>query len=143
MNNGNLLADAFNPKNFSKLVDNFLIEALPDYDSEISFRPRVDILEKEKNYEVHVLLPGLEKDNVSVEVEGNKLIVSGERQKQAVNENEKFHLTESFFGKFKRSFNLPKNANADTVKASFKNGILEISIEKSEPSKSGKVIDIQ
>src|ERR1039458_2396903 len=104
MNNGNLLADVLNPKTFSKMVDNFLTEALPENENEISFRPRVDILEKEKTYELHVQLPGLEKDNVSLEVEGNKLVVSGERQKQEVNENEKYTLTESSFGKFKRSF---------------------------------------
>ena len=143
MNNGNLLSDAFNHKNFSKLVDNFLTETLPEYDKEFSFRPRVDILEKEKSFELHVLLPGLEKDNINLEVEGSKLVVSGERKQYETAENEKFQQIESFSGKFKRSFNLPKNVDTDTIKAGFKNGILEISIEKSEPSKSGKVIEIQ
>jgi len=142
MNNGSL-SDAFNPKNFSRLVDNFLSETLPEYDKEISFRPRVDILEKEKSFELNVLLPGLEKENVNLEIEGNKLIVSGERVQQTAEENEKYHQVESFYGKFKRSFNLPKNVNTESIKAGFKNGILEISIEKSEPSKSGKVIEIQ
>ena len=143
MNNGNALSDAFNPKNFSKLVDTFLSETLPEYDKEFSFRPRVDILEKEKSFELHVLLPGLEKENVNLEVEGNKLVVSGERKQHETAENEKFHQVESFNGKFKRSFNLPKNVDTDSIKAGFKNGILEISIEKSEQSKSGKVIEIQ
>ena len=142
MNNGNL-SDAFNPKNFSRIVDNFLSETLPEYDNEFSFRPRVDILEKEKSFDLHVLLPGLEKDNVNLEVEGNKLIVSGERKQQATEENEKYHQVESFYGKFKRSFTLPKNVNTESIKAGFKNGILEISIEKTEPSKTSKVIEIQ
>jgi len=142
-NNGNLLSDVCNPRNFSRLVDNFLSETLPEYDKEINFRPRVDILEKEKSFELHVLLPGLEKENVNLEIEGSKLIVSGERKQQETAENEKFYQVESFYGKFKRSFNLPKNVDTESIKAGFKNGILEISIEKSAPEKSGKVIEIQ
>jgi HSP20 family protein len=143
MNNGNLLSDALIPKNFSRLVDSFLSENLPEYDKELSFRPRVDIIEKEKSFELRALLPGLEKENVSVELEGNKLIISGERKQETLNENEKYHQVESFFGKFKRSFTLPKNVDGNTIKAVFKNGILEISLEKAEPAKSGKVIEIQ
>jgi len=143
MNNGNLLSDAFNPKVFSKIVDNFLAETLPDTDKDISFRPRVDILEKENSYELNVLLPGLEKENVSIEMENNKLVVSGERAQRTLGENEKFHTMESLHGKFKRSFTLPKNVDSDNIKAAFKNGILEISIPKAEPAKTGRVIDIE
>jgi HSP20 family protein len=143
MNNGNLLADACNPKNFSRLVDNFLAETLNETSQDFSFRPRVDILEKENSFELYVLLPGLTKENISLETEGSKLIISGERAKYATSENEKFHQVESFSGKFKRSFNLPKNVDTDSIKAAFKNGILEISIEKTGPAKSGKVIEIE
>jgi len=143
MNNGNLLSDAFNPKAFSKLVDNFLSETLPEYDKEFSFRPRVDVLEKEHSFELNVLLPGLEKENVSIEMENNKLVVSGERTQKATAENEKYHSVESFFGKFRRSFNLPKNIDSENIKAAFKNGILEISIPKAEADKTGKVIVIE
>jgi HSP20 family protein len=142
LNNGNLLTDAFNSKSFSKLVDNFLTETLPDIEKEFSFRPRVDIIEKEKSFELHVLLPGLEKENVSLEIENSKLVVSGERKQQELAENEKYQTVESFHGKFRRSFNLPKNVDTENIKAVFKNGILEISIDKVEPSKSGKVIEI-
>jgi len=99
--------------------------------------------QKEKSFDLHVLLPGLEKDNVNLEIEGNKLIVSGERKQQATEENEKYHQVESFYGKFRRSFNLPKNVNTESIKAGFKNGILEISIEKTEPAKTAKAIEIQ
>ena len=143
MNNGHTLNDAFSPKNFSKLVDSFLSETLPEYDKEFSFRPRVDIVEKEKSFEIHVLLPGLEKENVSVKVEDNKLMVSGERKQAEKAETDKYLQVESFYGKFKRSFSLPKNVDPETIKAIFKNGILEISVEKAEIAKSGKIIEIQ
>jgi HSP20 family protein len=142
LNNGNLLSDAFIPKNFSRLVDTFLSETMPETSAEFTFRPRVDIIEKEKSFNVHVVLPGLEKENVSLEIENNKLIVSGERKSPELAENEKYHQTESVYGKFKRSFTLPKNVNTDSISAVFKNGILEINIEKQEPEKSGKVIEI-
>lgn len=142
LNNGNF-TNGIIPKHFSNLVDAFLTETLPNAETATDFRPRVDIIEKEKSFELHAILPGMEKENVTVEVEGNRLIISGERKEKVFNEGEKFHQVESLYGKFKRSFTLPKNVNTDSIKAVFKNGILEISIEKAEPAKSGKVIEIE
>ena len=142
LNNGNMLNDTFHPKNFSRMVDNFLNETLPEIEKEFSYRPRVDVIEKEHSYELHAILPGLTKENISLEVEDQKLVISGERTKPELADNEKFQQVESFYGKFKRSFNLPKTVDTNTIKAAFKNGILEITIEKSETPKSGKIIEI-
>ncbi len=102
--------------------------------------PAVDV--RETNDEIHVAteLPGLTPEDVNVTVENGVLSISGEK-KQEVQEggDETYHLVERRYGRFERSFTLPRSVNADQVKARFHNGVLTISLPKAEEAKPKKV----
>eukprot|EP00262_Sarcandra_glabra_P005128 TRINITY_DN1645_c0_g1_i2.p1 TRINITY_DN1645_c0_g1~~TRINITY_DN1645_c0_g1_i2.p1 ORF type:complete len:155 (+),score=28.91 TRINITY_DN1645_c0_g1_i2:356-820(+) len=89
--------------------------------------------------EAHVFkadLPGLKKEEVKVEVEeGNVLQISGERNKEMEEKNDKWHRVERSSGKFLRRFRLPENAKVDQVKAAMENGVLTVTVPKEEVKK--------
>ncbi|KAA0066886.1 17.8 kDa class I heat shock protein-like [Cucumis melo var. makuwa] len=81
-------------------------------------------------------LPGINKQEVKVEVEeGRVLQISGERSKEQEEKNDKWHRIERSSGKFMRRFRLPENAKVDEVKASMENGVLMVTVPKMEEKK--------
>ena len=103
--------------------------------------PAVDV--RETNDELHVTaeLPGLKPEDVNVTVENGVLTISGEK-KQEVQEGKEdgnYYLFERRYGRFERSFTLPRTVNADRVKARFENGILTVALPKAEEAKPRKV----
>lgn len=118
-----------------RLFDHFLE---PDFElglgsKEIEFVPECDVDETDTHYLLSFDLPGISKDQVKVEVADNVLTVSGERkeERKAI----KTGRSEKFRGYFKRSMTLPGGVNADQVKASYENGVLEIAVPKMESAK--------
>lgn len=112
-------------------------------DDEFDFMPRVDVVETEQKFELHVALPGMEKENIKVEVKDNVLTISGER-KQITEEGKTFKTVETRYGKFSRSFRLGEKTNASLIDAQFKNGILTIDIPKKEiESKENTLVEIK
>ena len=93
--------------------------------------PQADISENDKAYELHIELVGFEKKDVEIKFEDQTLTISGER-KADDDENMRYRRVERMYGKFARRFRLPKEADADEIKAELKNGLLTISIPKSE-----------
>lgn len=89
--------------------------------------------------EAHIFkadLPGLNKEEVKVEVEEGRILqISGERSKEQEDKNDKWHCIERSIGKFLRKFRLPKNAKMDQVKASMENGVLTVTVPKEEEKK--------
>ncbi|KAI9126089.1 hypothetical protein K1719_003507 [Acacia pycnantha] len=89
--------------------------------------------------EAHVLkadLPGLKKEEVKVELEDDRVLqISGERNVEKEDKNEKWHRVERSSGKFLRRFRLPENAKIDQVKASMENGVLTVTVPKEEVKK--------
>ena len=94
----------------------------------VAWSPVVDIEETELNYLIRAELPGLSKENVKVTVEDGVLTLSGERDL----EGKTFHHIERSHGTFTRSFTLPENAEAESVSANYKDGLLEIRVAKCE-----------
>jgi HSP20 family protein len=98
----------------------------------VAWSPVVDIEETELNYLIRAELPGLSKKNVKVVVEDGVLTLSGERDLERKVEGKSFHHIERSHGTFTRSFTLPENAEAESVSANYKDGLLEIRVAKSE-----------
>ena len=98
----------------------------------VAWSPVVDIEETELNYLIRAELPGLSKKNVKVVVEDGVLTLSGERDLERKVEGKTFHHIERSHGTFTRSFTLPENAEAESVSANYKDGLLEIRVAKSE-----------
>lgn len=106
--------------------------------------PAVDIAEKPAAYEVTAELPGLDEKSIEVKLENGNLVIKGEKSEEKEEKEKDFHLSERRFGSFQRSFALPDSVEAGKVEASFKNGILTVTLpKKAEAQKPAKKIDVK
>lgn len=110
-------------------------------DSEF-FTPLIDIEETEKDYSFTVDIPGMKKEDIKIEVKDRQLIISGERLREKNVGTETNGKFERSFGRFFRSFTLPQNVEDDKVEAKYTDGVLEITVPKSQKSLS-KTISIK
>ncbi|MFZ5565328.1 MAG: Hsp20/alpha crystallin family protein [Thermodesulfobacteriota bacterium] len=101
--------------------------------------PAIDVSETEAAYIVKAELPGINKDAIDISITDGVLTVSGEKKLEKKEEKENYILTESRYGKFSRSFALPSDAAAEKVDAAFANGVLTISVPRSEAAKPRKI----
>lgn len=131
----------FMPRSFTDIIDNFLNESLHTT-STVKYLPRVDIVESEKNYEIHLALPGLNKEEIKIDFLEGKLIITGERKFEQ-EAGKKYHTVETQYGSFKRVFQLPDNVNHESIEAQYVNGILKIDIPKDEKKISKASIQIK
>lgn len=124
-------ANEFVPTSFSALVDRFFNDSLTRSGGS-TFVPKTDVVETSNAYEVQLAVPGLNKEDFTIEVNDNFLTVSGERKFQNEKKEKNYHAIETHYGSFSRSFTLPENVDASKIHAKYNNGILEISIPKDE-----------
>jgi HSP20 family protein len=108
-------------------------------DSPTVWRPRVDISETESAFIVTADLPGVDKDDVIINFEDDTLVISGERKQEATKEETNYYRAERIYGRFSRSFTFPKGIEVDKIGATFKNGVLEVSVPKTAESKPRKI----
>jgi len=117
-----------------------------DIEDEVSmydWSPPVDIYETSDGIVFKAELPGINKEDVSVEVKDNMLILQGERLLDPKIKDENYYRKERSFGKFHRSFSLQDPIKSDLIKASFKNGVLTVEIPRPEKEKPKKIsVDI-
>uniref|UniRef100_A0A5K1K241 SHSP domain-containing protein n=1 Tax=Ganoderma boninense TaxID=34458 RepID=A0A5K1K241_9APHY len=107
-------------------------------------RPRVDVHEdKEKNLVTATFeLPGLNKENVAIDVHNNVLTVSGESKFDSENNDNGYLLRERRFGRFSRSVPIPEGVKAEEIKASMENGVLTVTYPRAAPEQAPKKITI-
>ncbi len=123
----------FVPTSFSNLIDRFFNESVARTGgSAYSFVPRVDIVENDKAFEIHVAVPGMNKEDFKIDLNDNYLTISGERKFTEEKKDKNFHLIESQYGTFSRSFALPDNVDANKITATYVNGILLVTVSKDE-----------
>jgi HSP20 family protein len=92
--------------------------------------PRVDVLDRDNDLVVRTEVPGVDPDSIDVTVEGGTLTIKGERSFETEENKDSYHRKEIFQGSFERTILLPEGIDAEAVKATSKDGILEISIPK-------------
>ncbi|MDE2137677.1 MAG: Hsp20/alpha crystallin family protein [Gammaproteobacteria bacterium] len=92
--------------------------------------PSVDVSETEGEYLIRASLPGVKKDDVKVTIADGMLTLSGEREQQIEEKDEKFHKVESFYGSFARSFSLPDAVDEAGIRADSKDGVLTVHVPK-------------
>jgi HSP20 family protein len=97
-------------------------------DDMAAWAPKVDVVTKDQKLITRVDLPGMKKDDVQVEVQDGLLMLSGERKKETKEEKDNVYREEREYGSFCRTIPLPKGVKADDVKASFNNGVLEVTV---------------
>jgi len=108
-----------------------------NYDSDTmgAWRPPVDIVDTEASILIFVEIPGVDKQDVAIEVKDNVLSIQGERVVDSSTGNGSYYRSERVFGKFARSFALPAMIRSDAINATFKRGVLKITIPKPEEEK--------
>jgi HSP20 family protein len=109
----------------------------------VAWIPALDIFERDGQLVVQADLPGVAADNVTVEVEDGLLTVSGERREEREIDENGFRRMERRYGKFSRSIALPEGAKADDISATFRDGVLEITMPLAQPASNRRTIDIQ
>lgn len=101
--------------------------------------PLHDIIETDKEYVVELALAGVKKEDIKLNLENDVLSISAERKES---EN-KYNRKQTFYGKYEKSFTLPKTIDIEKIDASFENGILKLNIPKIEEEKLMKQIEIR
>jgi len=94
------------------------------------FAPRSDASVSSQSYQISVELPGCTADDIDISLHDGAMVVSGEKRFETVEEGESYFFSEREYGAFQRSFRLPADARVDAIDASFRDGILKITIPK-------------
>ena len=104
--------------------------------------PRVDIAETDNEFTIKAEIPEVNKEDVKVTVDSGVLTIRGERKQEKEEKDKKFHRVERYYGSFTRSFTLPDNVDESKIEASFKDGMLNLQIPKTEAAKP-KAIEVK
>lgn len=122
--------DSNYPTTFSHMLDRFFNDSIGQ--SIRQFTPAVDVVEMEKNYEIHVSVPGMKKSDFNLDLADGRLTISGERKIEEKSEGKNYHSIETHYGSFSRSFYLPEDVKTEGIAASYEDGLLKISLPKEE-----------
>jgi len=125
-----------------RMMSHFFNEFPTDDAPESVWSPRIEVVETDSEFEVTAELPGLEREDVKIELQNNILTLSGEKKSAEEKREPNVHFCERAYGKFSRSFQLPALVNTGGIKASFKNGVLTLNLPKEEQAKP-RQIEIQ
>ncbi|HEX9443825.1 MAG TPA: Hsp20/alpha crystallin family protein [Candidatus Binatia bacterium] len=99
----------------------------------------MNILESKDSYVIRAELPGMKLEDFNLEIKDGALTLSGERKSEEPADGVQYHRSERLAGKFSRSFYLPEKARQDAVKATYRDGILEVHVPKAEEPKPKKI----
>ena len=120
-----------------RMFDRYFVKSgdnrqLPD----ITWIPPVDVEETKNEVLVKVEIPGMKKEDIKISLQNDNLLIEGEKKQEKEDKNKNYHRIERIFGKFKRIITLPCEVKTDKVKAKYENGLLMVSLPKSEETKS-------
>ncbi|HEX5220340.1 MAG TPA: Hsp20/alpha crystallin family protein [Verrucomicrobiae bacterium] len=101
--------------------------------------PALDVYEDKDSFVVKAELPGMKKEDIEVSLHDGSLSISGERKTESKREDSEVYRAERFFGRFQRTVSLPAGVAADKVKAAYNDGILTITLPKTEEAKPKKI----
>ena len=122
-----------------------LLDSEPFWHRDFGFNvtPAIDIVEKEKAFEVTAELPGLDVKNIELQLSDNVLTIKGEKQEEKQEKAKDHYVSERRYGSFRRSLQVPGSVDADKIEANFKSGVLTVMLPKSpEAQKKQKTIPV-
>ncbi|MDR0289118.1 MAG: Hsp20/alpha crystallin family protein [Rickettsiales bacterium] len=144
--NKNNNRDNFSVRGLQRAVDDIFDSFFTGWNSELSRRsnsllPACDFYETKESYCLSLELPGISKENIGISISGDNLIVKGEKARDNESKDKQFYHRERCYGSFYRFIQLPVNVEQDKVSANFSDGVLHVTIPKSE--KHVKKIDVK
>ena len=104
-----------------------------------AWSPALDVREDKDNFIIRAELPGLKREDIEVSLQDGALVISGERKFEKAEEGVEVHRQERYYGKFQRALTLPEPVAADKVKADYKDGVLTVTLPKTEEAKPKKI----
>ncbi len=114
-----------------------------DFDANGSFvnqwAPHVDVMEHKDAYLIKAELPGVKKDDVKIVVQDSVLKIKGEKNQENEEKDSNYHRIERSYGSFERSFNLPTGVKSDKIDATYKDGVLTVTLPKAEEAKPKEI----
>ena len=106
--------------------------------------PAVDVTETEKGYKIVAELPGMDEKNIEVKIANGMLTIKGEKQEEKEEEKQDYYVRERSFGSFERTFQVSDGVDIDKVDASFKKGVLTVTLPKTaEAQKAEKKVTVR
>jgi HSP20 family protein len=140
-------------REMERLFDDFdrpfrrsVFEVEPSWRRELSWAasPAVDIVEKDKAYEIVAELPGMDENDVEVMLTDGGLVIKGKKQEEKEEKKKGYYINERHFGSFERSFRLPEGVDVDAINASFAKGLLKVTLpKKAEVQKPETKIEVK
>lgn len=106
---------------------------------ETKWMPSADLLETDNELVAKVELPGMDKKDINISVQDNVLMIRGTKTQEKEDKNENYHRIERSFGSFQKSLNLPVPVDVKKVKASYKNGVLKVTLPKVPEAKAKEI----
>lgn len=122
-------------------MDRFFRDATGEGTQEgpIGFIPPLDLAEDEEKFVVRLDLPGVKQSDIEITILGRTLTIKGEKSKEEEIKEQNYHRVERFTGSFRRAISLPSGVDADKVKATYKEGVLQLEIPKKEEAKPKQI----
>ena len=130
----NAVVNDYVPTSFSNVIDRFFNESVARTggSTAYSFVPKVDVFEDEKAFELQVAVPGMNKEDFKIDLNEDRLTISGERKYSQEKKENNFRSIETSYGTFSRTFTLPDNIDVNKIEAAYNNGILLLTLPKDE-----------
>jgi len=124
-------------QDMDRLFNAFFQGGYPDAGQTLTsqwLKPQADIVEKEKEYQIHLEIPGVEEKDVTIALTGDTLTIKGEKKFEKEDKTASYHRLERSYGSFQRVITLPSDADVNHIDATFKNGVLGIRVGKDQES---------
>jgi HSP20 family protein len=120
-------------------MDRFLGEWPSTEPSKGEWMPSLDVSETKDNIVVKAEVPGMDAKDIDISLANDVLTAKGEKRQEKEEKDENYHRVERSYGAFSRSIRLPKDVQSNKIKANYKNGVLRITLPKSEDAKKKEV----
>jgi len=124
------------------IFDRFFGRSGGDGSDSTVWAPQTDLVETDDAYRIHLDVPGMRKEDIAINLQNNTLTVSGTRSSERRDEGDEYVRVERAMGNFHRTFTLPETVDAESIEATYDNGVLNIHVPKTEGS-TRKQIEIQ
>jgi HSP20 family protein len=106
--------------------------------------PRSDVVEHGEGYHFYFEMPGIKADSVQVQVEDDNLVIEAERKRPEWPKDSAIHVSERSYGTMRRAFTMPEDASAEGINATYRDGVLEVTVAKKPEAKPTKIkVDVE